>query len=745
MLRSININPCLGEVFPLAPTKKDINKWVIFAWAVLFSFPLLAQEENPTRSEKHEKWIKEETVYIITPKERAVFNKLETDKERDMFIEEFWRHRDPTPGTPRNELKEEHYRRIDYANERFGGTTPFDGWATDRGKFYIMLGEPAYIERYVNSNITHPIEIWYFQGKPNLRQAPFFRLMFFRRAGVGDFELYSPLIDGPKELVPTADLQLMKEVAATEGMVDLDSEGRDPSTNIVTATDKNFNYVTDQRDRIASNILREQMLFEIANAAWSSFPGRGDPTNAFPSAILMEEVESYPYKKISDDYALEFLETREIVEVSYSVNYINNFSEVNIIQDDSGIFFLNYAIEPEILSVDIFNKNYFANLKVTARVSDLKGKTIYQHSKDFPIELEKKQLEKIGERPFNLHDFFPLNPGNYRVDILFENTVSKEFTSLEKSVYVPATSILMMSPLLLSSKVLEDPTYTEQGKAFQVGELQIYPSLHRLFYKKGTMSIFFQVYGMSQEVKEKGAFEITVLHEGNPIHSETHAVREQESEKSFLLELSLDKFVPDMYQVEVSLKDGATTLLPPKTKSFTVTKDPIPEPWVAAQSNPPIGDPMYAFILGNQLINEEKIDEARDMLKKAYTGKPDELDYALAYARTLLISEEFAEAKQILSPFVERNTENYALYYYLGKSSQEVDAFTEAISFYHKALALRGNTTDVLNSLGVCYYEIGDKEQAILAWEKSLEVNPDQEKIKKLVEAVKNELIDSLR
>ena len=133
------------------------------------------------------------------------------------------------------------------------------------------------------------------------------------------------------------------------------------------------------------------------------------------------------------------------------------------------------------------------------------------------------------------------------------------------------------------------------------------------------------------------------------------------------------------------------------------------------------------------------------MLKKAYTGKPDELDYALAYARTLLISEEFAEAKQILSPFVERNTESYALYYYLGKSSQEVDAFAEAISFYHKALALRGNTTDVLNSLGVCYYEIGDKEQAILAWEKSLEVNPDQEKIKKLVEAVKNELIDYLR
>jgi Tfp pilus assembly protein PilF len=259
------------------------------------------------------------------------------------------------------------------------------------------------------------------------------------------------------------------------------------------------------------------------------------------------------------------------------------------------------------------------------------------------------------------------------------------------------------------------------------------------------MSIFFQVFGMSPELKEKGTFEITVNHEGNSVHTQTHAVKDFESDKSFLLELSLEKFLPGMYQLEVSLKDGNTTLLPPKTKSFTVTKDPLPDPWIVAQSNPPISDPMYAFLLGNQLINEESIEKARDMLEKAHTGQPDELDYALAYARTLLITEEFAEAKRILSPFTESNNESYALYYYLGKSSQQVDAFEEAISFYHRALALRGNTTDVLNSLGVCYYEIGDKEQAILAWEKSLEVNPDQEKIKKLLRAVKNELDDSLR
>ena len=302
-----------------------------------------------------------------------------------------------------------------------------------------------------------------------------------------------------------------------------------------------------------------------------------------------------------------------------------------------------------------------------------------------------------------------------------------------------------MSPLLLSSKVIEDPTYDKQGKAFQAGELQIYPSLHKRFNQKGKMFIFFQVFGMSPEVKERGVFEVNVLYEGASMHTETRAVKELDGEKSYLLELSLDKFLPDIYQVEVSLKDGETTLLPPKTKSFTVTEDAIPEPWIVAKSSPPIGDPIYAFLLGNQFINEERIEEARDMLEKAYAGKSDKLDYALAYARTLLITEEFAKAKEILLPFTESHTENYALYYYLGKSSQEIEAHEEAIAYLHRALALRANTTDVLNSLGVCYYEIGDKEQAILAWEKSLKANPEQEKIQKLVEAVKNEINDYLR
>jgi len=79
------------------------------------------------------KWLKEDAAYIIQDQERAAFQALTTDEEREYFIEQFWMRRDPTPGTPVNEFKAEHYRRITLANQRFSANG-LSGWKTDRGR-----------------------------------------------------------------------------------------------------------------------------------------------------------------------------------------------------------------------------------------------------------------------------------------------------------------------------------------------------------------------------------------------------------------------------------------------------------------------------------------------------------------------------------------------------------------------------------------------------------------------------------
>ena len=86
----------------------------------------------------YKKWLDEDVAWIITDEERAAFKQLSNDEERDNFIEAFWQRRDPTPDTEENEFKEEHYRRIAYANEHFAAGIP--GWKTDRGRIYIMYG-----------------------------------------------------------------------------------------------------------------------------------------------------------------------------------------------------------------------------------------------------------------------------------------------------------------------------------------------------------------------------------------------------------------------------------------------------------------------------------------------------------------------------------------------------------------------------------------------------------------------------
>src|SRR5579862_4999244 len=117
-------------------------------------------------------WLEKEVPYIITDAEREAFLSLATNEDRESFIEQFWLRRDPTPDTPENEFKEEHYRRIAFANEHYASGVP--GWKTDRGRIYIIWGKPDSIEAHPSGGFydrtpnegggetsTFPFEIWH--------------------------------------------------------------------------------------------------------------------------------------------------------------------------------------------------------------------------------------------------------------------------------------------------------------------------------------------------------------------------------------------------------------------------------------------------------------------------------------------------------------------------------------------------------------------------------------------------------
>ncbi len=135
------------------------------------------RQEEKLRKEletPYRKWLNEDVTYIITDEERQAWKRLSTDDEREQFIEQFWLRRDPTPDTEENEYKEEHYRRIAYANEHYASGIP--GWKTDRGRTYIVYGPPDEIESHPSGGTyerpfeegggttsTYPFEKWRYR------------------------------------------------------------------------------------------------------------------------------------------------------------------------------------------------------------------------------------------------------------------------------------------------------------------------------------------------------------------------------------------------------------------------------------------------------------------------------------------------------------------------------------------------------------------------------------------------------
>jgi len=145
-------------------------------------------DQAQTSDQFLEKWLDQDVVYIITDEEEAAFKRLTTDEERYHFIEQFWSRRDPSPDTVENEFRDEHYRRIAYANERFRTGSGKLGWHTDRGHMYVVYGPPDEIESHPSGSAhTPPFEVWRYYHIEGLGDDLF--ISFIDRMRTGDYHV----------------------------------------------------------------------------------------------------------------------------------------------------------------------------------------------------------------------------------------------------------------------------------------------------------------------------------------------------------------------------------------------------------------------------------------------------------------------------------------------------------------------------------------------------------------------------
>ncbi len=682
----------------------DKTARAVFVSLIILSFsaPALPQEGNlPPR---YQKWLDEEVVYIITRTEKDVFLKLTSDRERDLFIEAFWKHRDPTPATPENEFRTEHYRRLNHANRFFGRTTPRPGWRTDRGRVYIILGEPNDIQRFEGKTQTYPAEVWFYQDKVDLGLPPGFHIVFFQKGGIGEFELYSPARDGPQALL----------------------------------TDQNF----DPIDFVAAYQKLRELEPELASVSLSLVPGEETAAIGRPSLasdLLIARVETTPERQVKEQYARRFLEYKDIVEVEYTANYMDSDSLVKVIKDPSGLYFVHFAIEPARLSVGQFEKKYYANLKLNGNVTTPEGKPVYQFERTISLDLDQEKLASASRQPLNIQDMFPLVPGTYRLSLLLKNEVSKEFTSLEQTVAIPAEDarVQMTSPILGYRTAVPEGNPASL-KPFRFGAFQVYCQPNRVFLSKDTLSLAFQVHGLAAEARQKAELKFTFLKEDQEFRSFSRRAAEYAGLPDVLEEIVLADFSPAHYRVRVALiVDGAEVVSAADEFDLTPVAS-VGRPWFYSNIPPVSSDPIYDYLVGTQLYNVGRVDEAIVRLERASRSRPDSVEFALNLAQAYMANGNPEKIPPFLQPFFESDLPpRYEIYLLQGRAHQNLGDWDRAIEMFEAAISRYGINTTLLNAAGECYFEKGDAQAALAAWDRSLELDPNQPVIRRRVEILR--------
>ena len=679
--------------------------FMIFAVLAAFVLPGLTADKT-SLPEGYKKWLNEEVVYLIKSLEREVFLKLQSDRERDLFIEAFWKHRDPTPNSADNEFKTEHYRRINYANHFLGREAPKPGWKTARGRIYIILGEPNDISRLQGKQGVYNCEIWFYQGKTDLGLPAGFNVLFYQENNQGEYRLYSPSNDGPQALLAGDIGSLSDYTAAYIKLQDIDPTLADVSMSLIPGEQSGGIY--------------------------------GRPS--LISDMMIQKIEMAPQRMVEEKYARKFLEYKDLVEVEYTANYLDSDSMIKVLKDPSGNYFVHYIIEPKRLSVNNYEKKYYTTLKLNGNVTTLEGKPVYQYDKTITLEMDEAQMTERSNQPFEIHDMFPLVPGDYKLSILVKNEASKEFTSVEQALRIPAdeTALQMTSPILAYKVSPVDPP-TKKLKPFLLGSHQIFCQPGRIFLPKDTLTVAFQLLGLEEDLKRKGEVRFAFFKDEQLFKEKKRKAGEYAELPTIIEGFPLSEFPPAHYRVQISFLAEGTEAVSAKDEFDVSFVSAVPRPWVYSRVLPEAGDPLYAQVTGLQLFNLGRLDEARVSLERAFRAKPDSQEIAVQLAQIDMSLKRFDRVETLLAPFLaEENTPRYEILNLAGRAAQGAGKLEKAIEIFDRSVSHYGLNINVLNAIGDCYFGLGKYEEARAVWEKSLTASPEQPEVKKRLESLKN-------
>ena len=498
---------------------------------------------KPELKKAYKDWLEKDVTYVITDEERKAFKKLATDDERERFIEEFWRRRDPDPDTDENEFKEEYYERIAYANEHFASGIP--GWKSDRGRIWIMYGKPDERETHPSggsydrpsyegggNTTTYPFEIWFYRYLAGVGSGV--EIEFVDPTGSGEYRIArSPDEKDAMLNIPGAGLTLSEQLGLTDKAQRVGGMGGIGNNNYTREQDSPF--------------ARLQLLADLSRPPQVKF-------NDLASAVNTGVIEENP---LNFDVRVDFFrqsDERVITAITIQVQ-----NKDLVFQDSGGL--------------------QQARINIFGRITSVAGRRAGVFEDPVITTATAEELSDAKDRKSAYQKAVALPPGTYKVDVIVRDVASGATGVRHIALPVPKydPQKLSTSTLVLAAK-LENMGDRPAVGQFVIGQAKVIPNVSGIYRRGEPVGVYMQVYnaGIDQTTLRPSVdVEYALLKDGKEVGKQAEDWRGMsDSGQRLTLARLIDtrQLSPGEYELAIRIRDRVSGQALAPAAKFTVVQ-----------------------------------------------------------------------------------------------------------------------------------------------------------------------------
>ena len=499
----------------------------------------------------YKKWLDEDVRWIITDEERSAFKQLSNDEERDQFIEAFCARRDPTPDTPENEFKEEHYRRIAYANEHFAAGIP--GWKTDRGRIYVMYGPADEIESHPSggtydrpmeegggSTSTYPFEQWRYRYLEDVGQEVI--IEFVDTCMCGDYHM-------------TMDRSEKDALLYTPG---------------------------------AGLTLYEQMGMASKTSRFNGGMERlgTGPLSSSQASKQFDRLEQFA--KLNKPPSVKFKDLEEVVSHKINVNLMPFDVLTDFVKVTGDTVLVPITVQIKNKDITFINKDGVSRgtVNIFGRLTTISGRVAQTFEDTVQVDVPPELLPKTTENASVYPKAVPLRPGRYMLEVVVKDVNGDRVGTWRRGMQVPefTDDKLSTSSLILADKMYPVASKNVGTGNFVIGDTFVRPRVPGAdgkpvsFKRDQKLNLWLQVYNLEMDEKthkpsatvEYNVFNTTT---NKPV---IHTVESTEQMGNIGDQVTLKKTLsaanlqPGVYKLQIKVNDNISKQVVDPSTTFSV-------------------------------------------------------------------------------------------------------------------------------------------------------------------------------